>query len=126
MFVDRYYFFQGDRPENSYLGFLLQLGGVGLALYLLLLLVAGWVVLRCWRRARAVLREAWVVCLAVLVGGAAIGFFQSFVYSAGNVASLAFWVCVLLPAGTVARGSAGEGSVSAALRWRRRRPTDAA
>ena len=34
VFIDRWYYFQGGSAENSYLGLLMQLGAVGLALVL--------------------------------------------------------------------------------------------
>jgi O-antigen ligase len=86
VFVDRYVFFNSGVPENSYIGLLLQLGFVGLVLFVLL---AGAVLFRALRvRSDAVA----IAAGASFAAGLALAFFQSFVYSAGNNATAAVWI----------------------------------
>jgi O-antigen ligase len=96
VFVDRYYTFEGSRPENSYLGLYLQLGAVGL-----LLLLAGWYILlsayvAILRGAPAVDRSVASVCAGVVCAGLLLTIVQSYVYSVGNIASVSFWICAFL------------------------------
>lgn len=89
-FVDRYVFFNSNVPENSYIGLALQLGLVGLAAFLLLAAL----LLR--RAAAAAARSTAAACAAVLVAGLTLGLFQSYVYAAGNGATLPLWIAALL------------------------------
>jgi hypothetical protein len=92
VFVDRYYAFVGARPENSYIGASLQLGFIGLAalLALLAVLVAG---------SRGAPRGWAAACAGVVAAGLAVAVVQSYLYSAGNIASATFWIAAfLLPA----------------------------
>jgi hypothetical protein len=93
VFIDRYYTFQGARPENSFVGLFMQLGLVGLAAFLALLVGTA---ANVWRRAGGRWRDdplltsvAAAFCAGVLLMGV-----QSYVYSAGNIAALSFWLCV--------------------------------
>ncbi len=99
VFVDRYYRFEGGLTENSFVGFFLQLGSVGLLLLVALLLSivgAGAIALR---RLAAGPRATAGACMAVLVVGLILAFSQSFLYAAGNTATLSVWICAfLLPA----------------------------
>lgn len=101
VFIDRYYIFQGSRPENSYLGFLLQLGFVGLGLYLAIGVAAA-VALRRSLRLGAAPRGAVAACAGVVAAGFVIAVFQSYVYSVGNVATVTFWTAAFLLAGCAA------------------------
>jgi len=92
VFVDRYRAFEGGVPENSFIGIFLQLGGVGLAI-LIALVVA--LVSAARRRGG----PAATVGLAVLATGLVLAVVQSYVYAVGNVATLGFWLCAFLPAG---------------------------
>jgi len=73
----------------------MQLGGFGLALFLVLvacLLAAG------WRAVRAAPdRGLAAACFAVLVVGLALAVVQSYVYSVGNTATMSIWICAFLP-----------------------------
>jgi O-antigen ligase len=95
-FVDRYYAFFSDLPENSYIGIALQLGVVGLAGLLGLVATLVWSGRR-QLRARA---SPWgAACLGVAAAGLAIGFVQSYLYSVGNIATATFWIAAfMLPA----------------------------
>lgn len=100
-FTDRWYFFQGANPENAYLGLLLQLGGVGLALFLVLgltLVVAGTAALR---RAKGGERGLIAATLGAVLAGAVLMVSQSYVYSVGNIATVTFWVCACMLAALV-------------------------
>ena len=97
VFVDHFYSFQGDRPENSALGLLLQLGAVGLVL---LLLIAGDFL---WRGARAARRAAEpgvrataAAGVGVVVAAMIVAMIQSYIYAAGNIAVLTVWLAVFV------------------------------
>ena len=83
-FVDRYYAFQGRFVESSYVSAFLELGVVGLAVLLALLVL----VLR-----GPPLGTLGAACVAATVAGAALAVIQSYLLVVGNVAMLAFWVC---------------------------------
>jgi hypothetical protein len=96
VFVDRWYYFQGRTPENSYLGLLLQLGVLGLGLIVLLGLA---LLVRGPRTIPALDDEARPVVAAlygVLVAAAGIMLVQSFLYSVGNVATATVWISLFL------------------------------
>jgi O-antigen ligase len=91
VFVDRYYYFVGGLPENSYIGLALQLGAVGVAALLALLFVLGRL------GVRALGGDGHTAAgLGVLAAGAAIAFVQSYLYSVGNIAAAAFWIPAFL------------------------------
>jgi hypothetical protein len=92
VFIDRYYTFQGSRPENSFVGLLLQVGLIGLTVFLVLV-VAG--LSRAIRVGRKRWREEAVLtaALAATCAGAVLMLVQSYVYSVGNIATLSFWLC---------------------------------
>lgn len=93
VFVDRFANFEGARVENSYIGWLLQLGAVGLASFVALVVA----VLAAGRRALRG-RGFGVAAVGALAGGLVVALVQSFVYSAGNIAALAFWLAAALTA----------------------------
>jgi hypothetical protein len=97
VFVDRYYAFEGTRPENSYLGWLLQLGAAGTLLFAVL----GAALLLLARR-RPV-SEAQAAFAGAVLAGLAVSLMQSWVYSVGNLATIPFWVTAGLLAGAAAR-----------------------
>jgi O-antigen ligase len=90
-FVDRYYFFYSGLPENSYIGSLIQLGLVGLAL---LVAAALWAL----RRLRASPAAG-----AMLTGGLVLGFTQSYLFSVGNDATIPVWLAWFMLAAAAAR-----------------------
>jgi hypothetical protein len=96
VFFDRFQTFEGGRPENSYIGVYLQLGLVGLGTFLLLLLSLFVAALRGARGLAVPERRLLAACLGAFVGGAAVMCVQSYAYSAGNLATAAFWTCALL------------------------------
>jgi O-Antigen ligase len=96
VFIDRWYFFQGGSPENSFLGVLLQLGAIGLALLLAMgcaVAIGGIRVLHVLRGDERVLQAA---ALGVFVAAAAIMMIQSYLYSVGNVASATVWISLFI------------------------------
>jgi hypothetical protein len=106
VFVDRYYPFISDRPENSYLGLLLQLGGVGLLVLFVLLVVVGAKGVRSLRDLRGPERAVTAVCLAVVAAGVVLALAQSYLTSVGSPATVPLWICLLLlaaPRGSPAR-----------------------
>lgn len=95
VFVDRFWGFQGGVPENSFLGLFLQLGAVGVVLFIVLfgaLLAAAVRVLRIDRNLAS-------ACLGVLGAGVVLSLVQSYLYAIGNVATLTVWICAFLAAG---------------------------
>ena len=96
VFVDRYYLFEGGVPENSYVGMFLQLGAVGAAVFVAFLgsLVAAAV--RALVPADRDTRVVAATCGAVLFVGLALALFQSYLYAAGNNATLSVWICAFL------------------------------
>ena len=93
VFIDRYFSFEGGRPENSIIGLYLQLGIVGVVCLLALLLF----VAVCGLKALLGLprgRRGPVAALAgVAAGGALEMLVQSYALSAGDIAMLSFWIC---------------------------------
>jgi O-antigen ligase len=92
VFIDRWYFFEGGTTENSYLGLLLEVGAIGLALVLAMgcaLAVGGFRALRVRDGEDRVLV---VAGLGVLAAAAVIMLIQSYLYSVGNVATATVWI----------------------------------
>lgn len=94
VFVDRFEAFQGGLPENSFIGMLLQLGAVGLALFVGLLAALAVRGVR-FLRPDSVVPSA---CLGVLAAGLMLAFVQSYLYVVGNAATLTVWVGAFLAA----------------------------
>jgi hypothetical protein len=96
VFVDRYVFFNSGVPENSYLGLFLQLGVVGLAAFAALAAALLGPALRALRRLDAHTRAVAAAAAAAFVAGLVLALFQSYVYSPGNNATVALWICGFL------------------------------
>jgi O-Antigen ligase len=96
VFVNRYYFFAGGVPENSYIGLLLELGVVGLLSFLAAF--ALWYLdgIRAWLAARGDTRLALTGAGAGLASGLIMAVVQSYFYSAGDIATLSLWLCGLV------------------------------
>jgi O-antigen ligase len=92
-FVDRYVFFNSNVPENSYIGILLQLGLVGFVLLLALSAVLVWPALRSGSRGIA------AAAIASFAGALVLALFQSYLYAAGNAATITAWVCAFAASG---------------------------
>ncbi len=91
VFADRYYGFDSNLAENSYIGLYLQLGVAGLLLFATFVAV----LLLAARPIRGG-GDARVAALAVALGCLVIGVGQSFLYSVGATGALPFWVCAFL------------------------------
>jgi hypothetical protein len=91
-FVNRYYAFASENPENGYIGLFLQIGALGLAAFL------GVVALSLVPAIRAGLRGSWTAVAAVGAAAAALaaGISQSYFHGTGSIAYVAFWVALLL------------------------------
>lgn len=98
-FVDRYVFFNSNVPENSYIGILLQLGVVGLVLLLALAVVLLAPALR--RGSRGIVTAATASFAAALV----LALFQSYLFAAGNAATITAWVGAFAVSGFAAARS---------------------
>jgi hypothetical protein len=92
VFVDRYYLHYSDRPENAYVGTLLQLGLVGLAALVALLAYV-------LSRARLVTRGPAAACAGAVVCGLVLAVTQSYLTSVGSPAMTPFWLCAFLLVG---------------------------
>lgn len=99
VFVDRYYGFDSSVPENSYLGVLLQLGIVGVVVFVALLLALAVAAFQALRAPPGPARTVAAACVSVLAAAAVLGLTQSYLTSVGNLASPVVWMpALLLPA----------------------------
>lgn len=90
VFVDRWADFVGGLPESSYIGMYLQLGAAGvIALVALLAALAVALVRRRWAAAGP---------LGALTAGVILAVVQSYIYSVGDIATLALWTTAFLGA----------------------------
>jgi len=102
VFIDRLAQFHAARPENSYVGLYLQLGAVGLALFVALAGFLGVATART-RRLDRERRVAAAGLAGAVAAGYGLAFGQSYVYAVGNVATLSVFCAVFLLAGLVER-----------------------
>jgi O-antigen ligase len=126
VFVDRYYLFFSNRIENSYLATMLQLGLIGLAV-LVSLLVA--IVLLGWRGLRSVdghARGVGAACLGVVTAGVLIAVTQSYLTSVGSTAAAPFWIAAFLLAAVSLGSRAAEAPRPLEQRERDERELDSA
>jgi O-antigen ligase len=99
VFVDRYFAHGSNLPENSYIGVFLQLGVAGLVLLLALLAALVFAGVRTALRTAAPVRGLAAAALGGVAAGLVLALTQSYLYSAGNNATLPVWLCAfLLPA----------------------------
>lgn len=96
VFVDRWYVFAAGLPENSSIGILLQLGVVGFAIMLALLVLLVWGGVRALLSQDAEARSLAIVGLGTLAGALTVTFVQSYIYSVGNVASATVWITAFI------------------------------
>jgi hypothetical protein len=94
VFQDRFFYFQGAYTESSFVGMFLQLGAIGLLLILLPFAVGGAMVVRAVRRRSGVDREVLAVAFGMVAAAFVGGFFQSYLYSVGNIGTLTAWASV--------------------------------
>jgi O-antigen ligase len=106
VFADRFYVFDGGYTENSFVGIFLELGSLGVLLLLapFVLVLVG--VLRAFRRYGSDERALIAVGAGTVVAGLLVAFFQSYLYSVGNVATLTFWVILFLAVAVSSRALA--------------------
>src|SRR5207247_4994647 len=96
VFVDQYADFNSNTIENSYLGLFVELGAVGVAIFLLLLALLVRRALRALPRLRDTERRAAAACAGAVVAGLVLACFQSYIYAPGNNATAALWICTFL------------------------------
>ncbi len=102
-FVNRYYAYDSQNPENGYVGILLQIGAVGLAVFLAMLAVC----VGAGVRALSATRDGVAVAtLGATAAGLTLGLSQSFFHGPGSIAYVAFWMSLLLTATIPLRGRA--------------------
>ncbi|MDX6515570.1 MAG: hypothetical protein QOH73_1236 [Gaiellaceae bacterium] len=108
VFVDRYLAFQGAYVEDAYIGLVLQLGITGLACLAFAFLVLGRRIAAGFRLARDGNGLVGAGFAGAAVGGLVLALSQSFLVSAGNVASLTFWLAPLAAGAALRQGSASQ------------------
>jgi hypothetical protein len=90
--------FAAGHAENTYLGTLLNLGAVGLALLLGVLATVFVGALWSLRSLTRPSRQLQAALVGAAIGGAATALLQSYLTTAGNIATLTFWSVVFLSA----------------------------
>ena len=90
VFVDRYYYFVGGSPEDSYLGISLQLGFVGLVALLTLVTTIAWPLRRALRN------DVAAACAGALAASLVLAIVQSYVYSVGDIGTTTLWISAFL------------------------------
>jgi len=96
VFVDHSYVFRGSFVENSFVGIFLELGISGVLLLAAAFVLAAKVGVRAAQEAAGPERAIIGVGTGVVAAGLVIAFFQSYLYSVGNVGTLTFWVVLFL------------------------------
>jgi hypothetical protein len=99
VFADHYYLHYSERPENAYLGTVLQVGFFGFALLVVALAIIG-------RRAWLVEEPTSAACAGAVVCGLVLAVSQSYLTSVGSPAMLPFWLSALLLVGATQRAAA--------------------
>ena len=97
VFIDRWYYYDSQRAENSFIGTYMMLGLVGL---LSLCALIGWAVFGGLRALRDFpgRRRAVAAIGGVAAAGIVEMLVQSYATSAGDIAMLTFWICTALVA----------------------------
>jgi O-antigen ligase len=97
VFIDRWYFYDSARAENSLIGLYMMLGLAGLASLCVLL---GWVGVAGWKTLRhpPERRRAVAALAGIVVAGLVEMMVQTYAFSAGDIAMLTFWICAALVA----------------------------
>ena len=93
VFENHHYGYQGALVGSSWVGLYLQLGALGVALLAAVWLVLGGAVVRTARRLGR--DPVALTCAGVVAAAFPITFVESWIYAAGNVASLPFWAGAL-------------------------------
>lgn len=93
VFVDRYYSFVADLPENSYVGLALQLGLAGVVLLAALLAGLALAAHRATRAAKPGMRGMAAAMAGAVAAGMVSAVAQSYIYSVGNIATSSLWLC---------------------------------
>jgi O-antigen ligase len=106
VFTDRFYYFYSSTPENTFLGAFLQLGAIGLALFVALVLTVLGLAVQALRRSPG--REVVAVTGAIFVAGVAMAVTQTYLLAVGNLATVAVWICGFLAASRVVAVPQGE------------------
>jgi len=88
LFVSRYYGFHSGNPEDGYVGLLMQVGAIGLALFVAFVAICMAPALR--RRALA------SAAVGAVAAGLLLGLSQSFFHAAGDIVFVPFWLLLLL------------------------------
>jgi hypothetical protein len=95
VFVDRFYAFEGGFVENSYLSMFLQLGAIGVAAFIGLILFLGRDGMRACRASSIETRAPAAAAAGALLAGVTVGMTQSGLLAVGNIASVGLWLSVL-------------------------------
>jgi hypothetical protein len=111
-FVDRYYGFNSDNPENGYIGLFLQIGLAGLAVFLAVAVLCLVPAVRASLRGRDESERGTPAAVGAAAAGLLLGLSQSYFHAAGNVAFLGFWVALLLASAAGLRSVTGAAGPS--------------
>jgi hypothetical protein len=103
VFVDRFYIFEGAFTENSFVGVFLELGLVGVLLLLTPFVLVGLAAVRAVRRDAVGERDLVAVGTGIVASGFILAFFQSYVYSVGNVGTVSLWIALFVTMSVAAR-----------------------
>jgi O-antigen ligase len=100
VFFDRLYSFEGGLPENSFVGVTLQLGALGLLALVALVIAVAVSAVGSIRRLvpGGAERGLAAACAGAALAGLAVSVGQSYLYSAGNIATLTVWICAFFAA----------------------------
>jgi O-antigen ligase len=111
VFVDRLYAFEGGLPENSFVGIALQLGILGVILLVAIVFGLIFATVTSLRSlAEPNVRGLAAACAGAALGGLALTVGQSYLYSAGNVATITVWIAAMLASGAAATWRAGRSA----------------
>jgi O-antigen ligase len=108
VFTDRFYYFYSSTPENTFLGALLQLGAIGLALFVALVLTVLGLAVRALRRPPPGERDVVAVASVIFLAGIVMAVTQTYLLAVGNLATVAVWICGFLAASRAVAVPQGE------------------
>jgi O-antigen ligase len=102
VFSDRFYYFYSSTPENTFIGAFLQLGALGLALFVALVLTVLGLAARALRAPPPGEQEVVAVTAAIFTGAIVMAVTQTYLLAVGNLATVAVWICGFLAASRAA------------------------
>ena len=98
VFTDRFYYFYSSTPENTFIGAFLQLGALGLALLVAIVLAVLGLAARALRAPPPGERQTLAVTTAIFAGAVVMAVVQTYLLAVGNLATVVVWICGFLAA----------------------------